>query len=208
MTGNLPSFPLSLNRLYLGSPNNTGNHFTGSLVLYKPSYVYINDNWISDAVIQDTSKLVSPFCDLSNNPLLGSPHISGLTMCTTNGLYYNTTSSYLKATPTIMTATNKVVHIRTRRIITKVLGNTEISNGTTTLKITSSCINTTSSTVQVTTLIQPQPTSVNVSARMVLSVLINSIILSMVIYKTPFMREIRSMRKMWEDKTDFRSDLL
>ena len=85
LTGDLPLFPSSIQDLWLGTWNNFGNHFSGSLRLSKPINVRIYDNWITDVVIEDSSLLTS--CDLSYNPLLGNPNIAGLTMCTKNGLY-------------------------------------------------------------------------------------------------------------------------
>ena len=85
MSGDLPIFPSSLQKLELGYPGYPGNHFTGSLTLNRPLQVYINDNWITDIVILDSSALT--ICDLSNSPLLGNSNINGLTMCTKNGLY-------------------------------------------------------------------------------------------------------------------------
>ena len=85
MSGDLPSFPGTLQFLYLGYPEYPGNSFTGTLRLNQPSQLYINDNWITDVVIQDSSAFT--FCDLSNNPLLGNPNIVELTMCTQDGLY-------------------------------------------------------------------------------------------------------------------------
>ena len=85
MSGDLPSFPSTLQYLALGYPGSPQNHFTGSLRLNRPFELYINFNWITDVVVQDSSGL--SICNLSNNPLLGNPNIVGLTMCTQNGLY-------------------------------------------------------------------------------------------------------------------------
>ena len=85
MTGDLPLFPYTLQYLVLGYSGYPGNDFTGSLRLNQPIEFYINDNWITNVVIQDSSQINQ--CDLSNNPLLGNPNISNLIMCTKNGLY-------------------------------------------------------------------------------------------------------------------------
>ena len=89
MSGDLLLFPSTLQYLWLGWPGYPGNHFTGSLRLNKTNGLRINDNWITDVVIQDSNLLgTGGFgCDLSNNPLLGNPNINGLTACTKNGLY-------------------------------------------------------------------------------------------------------------------------
>ena len=82
----LVQFPSTLKFLSLGYPGQ-GNQFSGSLILDECALtdLKINQNWITDIIIADTSRLVS--CDISNNPLLGNPHIAALTMCTQNGLY-------------------------------------------------------------------------------------------------------------------------
>ena len=85
LSGDLPLFPSTMSNIHLGFPNQAGNHFTGTLRLNRPTNVYINDNWITDVIIQDTSQLTT--CDLSNNPLLGNPRIVSLIMCTQNSLY-------------------------------------------------------------------------------------------------------------------------
>ena len=87
MTGDVPILPNSITDLALGYPGSPGNHFTGTVRLNSPIKVWINDNWITDIIIQDTSQIQSLSCDLSNNPLLGSSRIASLTMCTKIGLY-------------------------------------------------------------------------------------------------------------------------
>ena len=88
MTGDLSNIPPYVSVLFLAYPGSTspsGNHFSGGLVLYQPSRVYINYQWITDVVFYDTSRLV--VCDLSDNPSLGNPNIANLTMCTKIRLY-------------------------------------------------------------------------------------------------------------------------
>ena len=114
----------------------------------------------------------------------------------------NTASTFLKSEKA-----SRVVRIRTRRIMSKVFDKKEMSNGTSTFNHGQSSINTFFTTIQVTT-IQPSQNSATVSARMVLTVIINCIMLSIVISKTPFMREIKSMKKMRQDENVVRSDLL
>ena len=84
--GDVPTFPLSLQILVLGYPGYPGNHFSGVVRINAPTQLYINDNWITDIIIQDRSGLTNN-CDLSNNPLLGNPNIDFLNTCTKNGLY-------------------------------------------------------------------------------------------------------------------------
>ena len=92
LSGDLPAFPYSLVDLWLGyRGDQSRNLFTGTLILHAPIDLYINDNRISDVRIQNTSLLIN--CDLSNNPLLGNPGISNLTMCTKTGLYGLLTTS-------------------------------------------------------------------------------------------------------------------
>ena len=82
MTGDVPQLPPSLNALDLGYPGYPGNHFTGSIVLNQPHYLFINDNWITDVVVYDPIKKMGN-CDLSFNP-----NIVNLTSyCTRNGIY-------------------------------------------------------------------------------------------------------------------------
>ena len=90
MSGEIPSLPSTIQYLFLGHLGIPGNHFTGSLKLNRPLRLIINDNWITDVLIQDSSQLSSSNCDLSNNPLLGNLNIANLTMCTKNGLYSGT----------------------------------------------------------------------------------------------------------------------
>ena len=86
MGGDVPLFPDTLTEIRLGRNGSPGNHFTGRLYITGPiEYLQINDNWITDVVILDTSQLGS--CDLSNNPLLGNPNIANLGICTRNDLY-------------------------------------------------------------------------------------------------------------------------
>ena len=103
MSGDLPAFPSTLRFMELGYPANPGNHFTGSLRLNRPDQLYINDNWITDVIFQDSTGLSE--CDLSNNPLLGNPYIAGLNMCTKNGLYSAIVLPNTKTTTKITTTT-------------------------------------------------------------------------------------------------------
>ena len=104
--------------LLLEWPGEGGNHFTGSLYLYKPKSILINYNWISDIQISDTSQLST--CDVSYNPLLGNLQLNTIQTslnsvgkaCITEGLYAasllaNTASSKLPSTPTSTTKGKK-----------------------------------------------------------------------------------------------------
>ena len=85
MSGDVPLLPSTLRYLVLGFSGYSGNHFTGTIRITKPYDIHINNNWITDIIIQDISAFT--VCDLSNNPLLGNPSIASLTMCTKTGLY-------------------------------------------------------------------------------------------------------------------------
>ena len=87
MSGDLPLFPNALVYLYLGYPGYFGNHFTGSLSLNRPIILFINNNWIADVIIQNSSLLTSVNCDLSNNPLYGNANLVNVPMCKKDGLY-------------------------------------------------------------------------------------------------------------------------
>ena len=88
-TGDVGVFPNSMIYLYLGWVNDdlgTYNKLSGTIALNRPLELEINFNLITDIIITDSSQM-DTYCDLSNNPLLGNPHIAGLTMCSQNGLY-------------------------------------------------------------------------------------------------------------------------
>ena len=78
-------FPPTMQILQLGWPNEYGNHFSGTLNLYRPVSVKINHNLITGIQINDTSLLNN--CDLSDNPLLGNFKINNLTQCRMNYLF-------------------------------------------------------------------------------------------------------------------------
>ena len=105
MSGDLPSFPSAIRFLFLGYPGYPGNRFTGTLRLNRPTGLGINDNWITDVLILDSSVLgTGGFdCFLDNNPLLGNPNIDGLSYCYKNGLY---SAGLLLNTRTTSTKTN------------------------------------------------------------------------------------------------------
>ena len=86
MTGDLPSFPFTLQYLYFQYSGYSDNHFTGSLVINTPILISLNNNWITNVLVSDLSQLTT-YCDISNNPLLGNLNLINLTMCNTNGLY-------------------------------------------------------------------------------------------------------------------------
>ena len=87
MTGDVPSLPSALQYLRLGWPGFPGNHFTGTVSLNQPKWLLLNYNWITELIVNDASLIVNTKCDLSDNPLLGSPNIGTLSMCTQSNLY-------------------------------------------------------------------------------------------------------------------------
>ena len=95
LDGNLPMFSILLENLWLGYPGTIGNRFSGTLVLNKPTQVYINYNLITDVVIQNISVLTA--CDLSNNPLLGNTNIVKLSMCDKYKLFQISTTFALNS---------------------------------------------------------------------------------------------------------------
>ena len=108
LSGDVPSFPSTLEHLRLGYPGYPGNHFTGTVRLNRPVDVMINYNWITDFVIQDTSALGVgvDMCDLSYNPLLGNTNIASLALCTKTGLY---SAALLPITRSNLKSTTKTI---------------------------------------------------------------------------------------------------
>ena len=115
MSGDLPLFPTSLIALHLGASGYFGNHFSGTLRLNAPNKVKINNNWITDIIVQNSSGLTNGSCDLSNNPLLDNPNVDGLG-CTKNGLYSagllsNTAGAFVSTRPTSKLTTSRPTSI-------------------------------------------------------------------------------------------------
>ena len=75
-----------MRELFLKVNGLPGNQFSGSVIMNQPTQFYIAGNWITNIIIHDTSLLGSN-CDISNNPLLGTPEIFNLTACMQSGLY-------------------------------------------------------------------------------------------------------------------------
>ena len=152
MGGDVPAMPDSLTHLYLGFPGIPGNHFTGSVILKKPSWVYINDNWITDIIIQDISVLYG--CELRNNPLLGNPNLTPLTMCTKTELY---SANLLPITMFTRTTTLKVTTTTSAAGITSTssVATSTVSTLRSTAKATSDSMSTTNTISQVLTSLCP-----------------------------------------------------
>ena len=111
LTGSLPYFPTSLQYLYVAQ-----NQITGTLKLDLPISFDIGSNFITDIDIGSTKFIT--FCDISNNPLLASPHLLNLTMCIQNGLYKmslstaNTASSIKGATTPVLAKSTTISRLR------------------------------------------------------------------------------------------------
>ena len=81
---------------------------SGTVSLNQPNYLTMDGNWITGLVILSDSLLYTGYCDISRNPLLGSPNISGLP-CIKDGLYSanllpntrTTTKTTIKTTTTL-----------------------------------------------------------------------------------------------------------
>ena len=127
MSGDLISFPSTIQYLSLGYPGNPGNHFTGTLRINQPIFLLINDNWVTDVVIQDSSQINPSWCDLSNNPLLGNPNIAGLTTCTKNGLYSAALLPVTRSTTFAKTTTTSAVILKSVLETATQLGSSEMT---------------------------------------------------------------------------------
>ena len=136
MSGDLPSFPPTLQYLGLGLSGNPGNHFTGTLRLNRPIELYIYDNWITDVVIQDSSQIDPNYCELSNNPLLGNPNIAGLTTCTQDGLYSASLLPVTKSTAQLGSTTLLGSSEMTTTSLETTNVATTMRNGVTTMEMT------------------------------------------------------------------------
>ena len=142
LSGLIPNLPATLQIVRLGLFGQTGNHFSGSLLLNKPSTLYIYDNWITDVIVNNNSSLTA--CDLSNNPLLGNINLIKLTICSKNGLY--SPLSLPNTLLALVSSASTTNYISTT--LNALVGSTSISQTLTTFTslISTSRISTTSST--------------------------------------------------------------
>ena len=209
MSGDLSSFPSTLKYLWLGYPGYPGNHLTGTLTVNRPIQLYINDNWIIDVLVQNSSALA--FCDLSNTPLLGNPNIAGLTMCTKNGLYSaalpvtrSTVTTLTKTTTTSAVILMSVLETATQFGSSKMTAmtlksTTNILLGYSTVHQRSS--NEIASEKQASALTSSMGTvafvqilsEFVVNLGMMMRVLISGMLLTTVLNKSPFKRELKKM---------------
>ena len=192
LSGDLPLFPASLSFIGLGYPDETQNQFSGILRLNRPIELYINDNWITDVVIQDSSALA--YCDLSNTPLLGNPNIANLTMCTKIGLYNasllpNTRMSTTSTISVELQSTIIRAHIETTPSVSTSVSLSFLTNDTRTSHVTHTFESTEMSvgTVQ----FELKLVKLTINLFMLLRVVVSGVILAYVLHKMPFLREMR-----------------
>ena len=185
LTGVIPALPQTLNNLQLGYPDDSKfNNFTGSLLLNQPLYLYINNNLISDLIVYDPSLLANN-CDLSNNPLLGNPHIMNLTMCIQTGLY---------ASQSLTVESMRTRHIRMHSITSSAFTFSSIHLSQSSSQSTGNLLN---NVALITTgnAIAAHIYLLKITWRTALRVAIDILLLILVIIKTPIAREIRKLRK-------------
>ena len=181
--GDLPIFPNTLQYFYLGFPGQPGNHFSGTLRLNRPIHLYINDNWITDIIIQDGSQINPSFCDLSNNPLLGNPNIAGLTMCTKIGLY----------SASLLPVTRSTIPLETT-----ITASASTSTADT-ASIDQVSMTTTISAATIVHFEQHEVVFV-INFRVLFRVLIDGMIFAVVLSRTPFVRELKKLFNKQIDK--------
>ena len=211
MSGDLPPLPSTLQYLHLGYPGYLGNHFTGTLRLNRPIELYINDNWITDVLVQNSSVLTS-WCDLSNNPLLGNQNIAGLTTCTKNGLYSAALLPVTRSTlKTIAKTTTKLTSTRsTKSVDTTTEMTTNIAFGHTNtqqmssnrmasgrmlsimMSVTGTSTDISTSSLGTVTFAQ-EMSEFSVNFGMMLRCIISAMLLTYAMTRTPFKREFKRM---------------
>ena len=209
LSGDLPQFPNSIQSLILD-----GNKLSGTLSLFKPSSVYVINNLITEVIIQDTSTLGSD-CDLSDNPLLGSFNIAALTMCKKNRLFTMTTlrsstNGVKQGSSTLMENTTAVPQMVTTDYLTISTTTTSTFNDMTSVGMAlASTINTAKMTSATMTSTTPLTTSSErnlatvqlnqivvvfaIHLMIVARVLVNGMVLTGVVLKTPFGREFKKL---------------
>ena len=83
INGSVPTIPNTVTDLRIN-----GLRLNGSLEVNTPSFLKIENNFISNLTIKNTTNLVVANCDISNNPLSNSTQALALTgICTKNNLY-------------------------------------------------------------------------------------------------------------------------
>ena len=218
-SGDIPTLPDSIQYFQIGWPGSHGNHFTGTIKLKKPVYFLINDNYITDVVFEDTSGLVTNNCDLSENPLLGNPHITNLTMCRMVDLYSAIDLPItLSFTSTTVFAKTRAGIVTTERVATystdRTLGESKIQIGYTTNSDTVASVSTVLLVSKMVSTLHDKyhfiPTTHTLSVeeliKIISKLLLNTAILGVVLITTPFKREWKSMIN--KRRGNSKSDLL
>ena len=219
MSGDLPSFPSTLTHLALGWSGLPGNQFTGTLRLNRPIELHINHNWITDVVILDSSQINPSWCDLSNNPLLGNPNIANLTTCTQDGMYsaallpvtMSTEATVVRTTTEVVTTTKTVARTTTSSPESRTSG---LGAATTSVMVSTvtGMLNETHtvnlvwiSTAVGTVAFVQEMREFTINLGMIIRCIISTMILTYVMSRTPFMRELR--RKMNKGKSKTRTGI-
>eukprot|EP00834_Sanchytrium_tribonematis_P007495 NODE_685_length_4747_cov_0.548623.p1 type:complete len:494 gc:universal NODE_685_length_4747_cov_0.548623:1531-50(-) len=141
LTGGIPTLP-NVNYLYISDNLLTGdvsviragitefwiqnNKLVGTLTLSRPTKFHAEINMISKVVVSDTSAITE--CDISNNPLLSSPSISNLGICTKNNLFAYTPPA---TTTAIKTTTKSTTLATSTKLITSKVSSTSFLSMTT-----------------------------------------------------------------------------
>ena len=175
LSGNVPSLPLPLYDLWLGNSGFPGNYFSGTIMLNRPTNIRINDNLISNVIILDLSQLI--YCDLSNNPLLGSPNISELTICIKNNLYFESKSTAIQIITNRFSETSKyTINEAPHSELLKIHSTTRLIQ-----------------TIMLETVLPfTRPKILIVVLFQLMRLSINTVILGFAIYTTPFSRELKT----------------
>ena len=144
MSGDLPIFPASITAIRIN-----GNHLSGTLTLDSPTELFVMGNYIANIIISDNRQLTG--CDFSNNPLLGNPVVTALSMCIGNQLYSaavlpNTMPTTTNAKTTKLATTTTRIPTTTSTVTTTTMtGLLKSSTMLSSLKTASSNSHTTSS---------------------------------------------------------------
>ena len=220
MSGDVPTMPSPMAYFIVG-PQGGIRKLTGSVALVKPRQIVLNNNWITDLFVQDPSEIQSIYCDISNSPLLGNPHIVNLTMCTQTGLYSATLLPNTVSTQ-YMISTSMAFSIATGKISSTVPESVEYTYSTifSDFNLVSQFSNTKINSVfnsytentfsgQNTRQIQISPSDnllINFSIAMLLRVFISLLTMLITIRKTPFKREFIKMTKKITGKYNDKKD--
>ena len=193
MSGDLPLFPNSLLTLFLGElyPSNS---FSGTLVLNTPERISIYANLVTDIQISSLDSLI--YCELSFNPLLDNPVLAQLPICTKTGLYYaallpntkTTSSKTSRATTQSQLETIAIIKIDSIASMQQMSFNQSSAIETKGTKTNSTILN-----FHGIALIN----SISLYYLIVIGIhlMVDSVILGIVVIKTPIKREFRNMLK-------------